>query len=182
MDETVRCIDKGRLAVTVTYRDGMEIQLLPALRKGTRVAIPNAVGKGWNETNPKAFQRALTKANERLNGSLVPAIKLVKSIVSGFAKPKQLTGYHVESLSLEAVKGYRGPGTIKALLGRIFEDASKRVLHSIKDITGQSNAVDAYLGRSRSIERRVVSDALTAVNRRLNSATTVDQWKAIIEG
>ena len=75
----VESIDKGKLAVTVTYRDQTEIQLLPAIKSGQTVSIAAADGKGWNDTKPLAFQKELTKANNQLNQSLVPAIKVVKS-------------------------------------------------------------------------------------------------------
>lgn len=179
--DKVKSIDKGKLAVTVTYHDGTEIQLLPAIRTGTKVAIPGTYGKKWNITNPKVFQRALTKANSRLNGSLVPTIKLAKSIISSLPKQKQLNGYHIESLALESVKGYRGPSTPKAILLNFFKSASLRVLHSIKDSTGQSRVVDSYMGKSNSTKRRVAADALASISRRLNSATSVDQWKALLE-
>jgi len=179
--DSVKSIEKGKLAVTVTYRDGTEIQLLPAIRVGGRVAIPNVGAKGWNETSPKAFQQSLTKANERLHSRLVPTIKLAKSIIAGFPKQRRLTGYHVESLAIEAVKGYRGPRTPKALLIHIFNDASIRVLRSIRDLTGQSRAVDSYLGKSDSTERKLAANALAGVARRLNAAMSIDQWKAILE-
>jgi len=179
--DIVQSVEKGKMAVTVTHQDGTEVQLLPALRVGGKVAIPDATRGEWKETNPKAFQRALSKANERLSHSLVPTIKLVKSIISGFSKQKRLTGYHVESLALDAAKGYRGARTGKALLVHVLESASKRVLRPIRDVTGQSRVVDSSLGRSNSPDRRLVADALASVARRLNAATSLDQWKAVIE-
>jgi len=179
--DEVKSVDKGRMAVTVVYRDGMEIQLLPAIRTGVKVIIPSAGAKEWKETNPKAFQRALTKANERLNSSLVPAIKLVKSINDGLPEQKRLTGYHIESLGTEAVKGYHGVKTVKALLMHILGHASKQVLSPIQDVSAQSRIVDSYLGKANSAKRRIVSDALASISRKLHAATTVDQWKGILE-
>lgn len=174
-------IEKGKMAVTVTYRDGTEIQLLPAIRVGDKISISNAAGDNWKETNPKAFQRALTGANERLFCSLVPSIKLAKSIISGFPEQKHLTGYHVESLAIETVKGYRGTKTIQALLKHFFDAGSELVKSPINDITGQSRVVDSYLGRENSLKRRIVADSLAGVARKLNAATSVDQWKNILE-
>ena len=178
--DTVSSVTRGKMAVTVTYRDGTELQLLPAVQIGAKVAIPNAEAKAWNETNPRVFQRTLTKANNRLNCSLVPAIKLVKSIIADFPEQKRLTGYHVESLALEAAKGYRGAKTVKSLVLHIFANASKRVLHPIGDVTGQTRAVDSYLGKPNSTRRRIAADALAGVARRLNAATSVDQWKTTL--
>jgi len=179
--DDVKSVEKGRMAVTVVYRDGTEIQLLPSLRTESKVLIPTAGAKEWKETNPKAFQKMLTTANDRLNQSLVPTIKLIKSINGGFPEQKRLTGYHIESLAVDAIKGYRGAKTVKSLLTHILENASKRVLNPIQDTTGQSRIVDAYLGKANSVERRVVADALSSVVRKLNAAKTVDEWKSILE-
>ncbi len=179
--DKVKSVKKGKMAVTVIYRDGTEIQLLPSLRIGSKVLIPTAGSREWKETSPKAFQKALTTANDRLNQSLVPTIKLIKSLNAGFPEQKRLTGYHIESLAVDAIRGYRGAKTIKSLLIHILEQASKRVLSPIQDITGQSRIVDAYLGKAKSLERRVAADALTSVVRKLNAVKTVDEWKALLE-
>jgi predicted nucleotidyltransferase len=175
----VAAVNKGRLAVTVKYRDGSEIQLLPALRTGQTISIAAADGKGWNDTQPKVFHRELTRANDRLNNGLVPAIKLMKSIVSDFPTQKQLTGYHSEAIALEAASGYRGANTPKALLIHLLDYAANRVLRPIVDSTGQSRTVDSYLGHADSLERRNISQALEGMKRRLEAATTVAQWRAV---
>ncbi len=179
--DKVRSIEKGRMAVTVTYRDGLEIQLLPASRKGNIIAISDASASGWKETNPKLFQKALTAANQRLNGCLVPTIKLIKSMVSDFPENKRLSGYHIESLALDAIKGYRAAKTPKALLIHIVDHASDRVMRSIRDATGQSRIVDSYLGDASSTERVAISQALAGISRRLKAAISVDQWASILE-
>lgn len=178
--DAIQSVAKGRMAVTITYRDGIEIQLLPARRSGATVSVPSLAGKAWNETTPKVFQRALSSANERLNGSLVPTIKLIKSIKHGLPKLKQLRGYHIENLALEAAKGYRGPRTVKAVLTHVLDRAATAVGRPIGDMTGQSKTVDSYLGRANSPKRRAISDALAGVARDLNAATSVAQWERII--
>lgn len=178
----VESVDRGSLAVTVKYRDGIEIQLLPALRAGNKVSIADSTGTRWKETKPKEFQKALTSANDRLNSCLVPTIKLVKAIVSEFPKQKQISGYHVESLALDAAKGYRGLKTPRALVAHILDHAATRVLKPIRDATGQSRLVDAGLGKANSIQRRNVAMALASVKRRLDAATSISQWKALFEG
>lgn len=180
--DVVKNVAKGKMAVTVTYVDGTEIQMLPALRSGDRVLVPRSDASGWNETRPQRFQSTLSKANEKVDGALIPTIKLVKKIVAGLPEQRQLTGYHCEALGLNAVKDYHGPKTCKAMLMHILDSASKRVMHPIQDVTGQSRVVDDYLGGAESIKRRVAADALAGVARRLKAATTVNQWKRIIEG
>ena len=73
--DEVATLDKGNLAVTVRYRDGTEIQLLPALTDRKDVSISNASGTEWKVINPRGFNRELAHANERLNATLVPTIK-----------------------------------------------------------------------------------------------------------
>lgn len=179
--DKVESVEKGRMAVTVTYSDGTEIQLLPALRSGNKIQIPTSGGKGWKETDPKSFQSALTGQNQKLNNALVPAIKLMKSINAGLPEKKQLTGYHIESLALEAAKGYQGRKTVKSVLLHVLEASSKRVMSPIQDVTGQSRTVDSYLGKAESKERLIRANALAGVARRLNAATTAEQWKQILE-
>lgn len=186
LDETltrdkVRSVTVGKLAVTVTYVDDTEIQLLPAIRRGKEISIADTSGTEWKAVFPKAFQRELTRGNERLSNNLVPAIKLAKSILSDLPGEIRPTGYHVESLSVETTKGYRGPKTVKSLLLHILTAASSRVLDPIADLTNQSRHVDAYLGKKNSEQRQKLSLSLAAVARRLNAAPDVDRWKEIIE-
>jgi hypothetical protein len=180
--DQVESIEKGKLAVTVKFRDGHEIQLLPALREGKRqLQVSDSSGKDWRAINPQAFFSELTKVNQRMNGALVPTIKIAKSINDNLPEQKQLSGYHIESLALESVKQYNGPSTVKALVMNFFKDAQSRVLAPIKDQTGQSRTVDAYLGSAGNIQRRIAADALAAIERKLRSATTAEEWGRIIE-
>jgi hypothetical protein len=78
--QEISSIRKGRLAVTVTYDDGLEIQLLPALRTGQTVEIAGPDGRSWSDTQPRIFERELTTLNQRLNFALVPTIKLSSSL------------------------------------------------------------------------------------------------------
>ena len=172
-------IKKGRLAVTIQYQDGTELQILPAVRNGDEVRIPKAGGQGWKATNPSAFRDQLTRENRRLSGNLVPSIKLVKSLVSDLPKQQRPTGYHVESLALDSVKEYNGDASVRSLVDRILDRSSTRVLKPIADVTGQSRTVDEYLGAAGSPDRRLVSQAIGGIRRRLNATTSVAQWRAI---
>jgi len=173
---------KGKLAVTIQYKDDKgEIQLLPALRSGKKILIPSSDSKSWNEINPAIFQQALSKANKKTDFNLIPTIKLFKSINDGLPKQKQLTGYHIEALAIHSVKNYTGPNTPKSLLINLIEYSSEKVLNTIKDTTGQSSKVDAYLGRSNSVERKYISQILTSIGRRLVTATNVSQWRTLFE-
>ncbi|NKC13876.1 MAG: nucleotidyltransferase [Gammaproteobacteria bacterium] len=178
----IESVDKGNMAVTVAFRDGSEVQLLPAVRVGKEVRVPDASGSGWNATNPAAFKDQLTSANKRLDGSLVPTIKLMKALVSRLPEQQRLTGYHLESLALDAASGYKGGTSTREVLMHALKHSSERVKTSLPDATGQSRTVDGYLGAANSTNRRVVSQALASLARRLESARSVGQWKSMFEG
>lgn len=174
----------GDLAVTVTVR-GKELQLLPAIRdgEGYRVAAPD--GRSWSKINPRAFAEKLTQANKAQDGKLIPAIKVTKAIIATLPKQQQLTGYHVESLAIEAFKSYEGQRTYKAMVAHFFERATELVKAPIVDRSGQSVYVDEYLGAANSQERRIVSQALQRVQRKLQNADaskSVDAWAELVGG
>jgi hypothetical protein len=175
-------IDKGSLAVTIKYTDGTEIQLLPALRsgEGEEVKISSSDGRRWIKTNPSAFREDLTAANQRMNQALIPAIKLVKAISAGLPQQKQITGYHAEALAIDAIKGYTGDKTPRALVLEILKHISKRILSPMRDVTGQSRNVDDYLGTANSIARRDVAQTFSILQRQLESATSLGHWEAVL--
>jgi hypothetical protein len=177
--DAVATVEKGDLAVTVTYRDGSQIQLLPALRDGARVFIADEAGGRWKETWPGEFKKTLTGRNAALNNQLVPAIKLVKAALAGLPPQKQLTGYHVEALALDATEGYTAAKTPKELFLHILRSAAQRVLTPIHDVTGQSRYVDEYLGPGKSVMRRNISLTLSSLARRLWSTSVIDPWKQV---
>lgn len=174
-------VEKGNLSVTITFRDKTEIQILPAIRVGKRIAISDETGEKWNDINPKIFQQKLSLANERLNSNLIPTIRLMKTINSKLPKQKQMEGIHIEALTLECLKNYRGSKTPKAMLLYVLDTSSKRVLKPISDISGQTKNVDSGLGTSNSVKRKAIADSLSSISRRLNAATTVNQWKEIVQ-
>ena|SRR3990172_3637458 len=177
----VESVRRGTLAVTVLYRDGTEVQLLPALRSRQTISIPSADGNQWNDTKPRVFQRELNRANERLNQSLVPTIKLAKAVNDGLPEQRRLTGYHLEALALESAKTHDGPKIPRSLLLHVLDHASNRVLQPMRDVTGQSRTIDDYLGAANSAQRRGISQALTALKRQLESARSLGEWKAVFK-
>jgi len=178
----IQDIRSGDLAVTVTYSDGMEIQLLPAIRVGTKLAIRGEGGRNWTAIDPGAFRKTLTDANRKLSNQLIPAIKLIKSMVSSFPSQKKLTGYHIEALSLAAAKDYSGSTTLKDLVSGILSRGATLVLNSIRDVTGQSRSVDAYLGPAGSVKRQIAADALQSAARQLESAGSAGEWINLVGG
>ena len=79
-------VSAGNLAVTVSYSDGTEIQILPAIRTnsgGVRIADPGSTQ--WsNVARPDDFAEKLAKVNTARNGRVVPIIKLAKAMADCF--------------------------------------------------------------------------------------------------
>lgn len=179
-------IEKGNLAITVTYSDKIQIQILPALKTSTglKIASPDGTNTWSNVIKPNKFAEQLHDVNSRNNQKVVPIIKLAKSIISNLSEKRQISGYHTESIAIEAFRDYQGPIYPKDMLKHFFEYASKKVLTAIKDRTNQSIHVDDYLGSNNSTQRRNISDSLAQIARKMNNADGAQQtemWKSIFE-
>jgi hypothetical protein len=177
-------VGTGSMAVTLRYADGMEIQLLPALRRENGLSVPSFSHNGWSEINPETFQRALVRRNEECGGKLVPTIKLAKAIIANFSEKYRLSGYHVESLAITAFRNYDGIKTTSRMLPYFFERCKELVLAPIKDRTGQSVHVDGYLGDENSPVRQESSHLLSGIAKRMRNASAAksrDSWAALFE-
>ena len=164
-------IEMGDTAITIRYSDG-EVQLIPAIRYKTGIKIPDS--KDWSTIiKPEAFSSQLTNLNSRLNGRLIPAIKIIKGMISGFPEKNQLNGYHVESLALRVFENFRESDfKVKRIISEFFKRAPDFVRKPIKDVTGQSTYVDEYLGKKDSITRMIVADNLERTYRQIEMADT----------
>jgi hypothetical protein len=173
-------VSVGRMAVTVRYADGMEIQLLPAVDDGGgRLRVPSNDGQGWSKINPQTFRAILTKRNEECGGKLVPTIKLAKAVLANSFEGEGLSGYHVESLAIEAFRDYNGAKTTAAMLPTFFERARTLVLEPMRDSTGQSVHVDTDLGPPNSSARQEISFELGRIARQMRTASAAgsrDRW------
>lgn len=176
----------GALAITVTYADGIEIQLLPALRTATGLRIKDPSTGDWsNVVRPQKFAQKLTAVNQDCGGNVVPVIKLYKSLQSNFVKSNQLGGYHVESLAIEAFKEYGGPRSLKAMLLHFCDSVASRVLRPIEDRTGQSLHLDDKLGAANSVERVRIAQHVADVAARLRAADVAgdaEVWRRFFDG
>jgi hypothetical protein len=162
-------IEQGDTAVTIHFADG-DIQLVPAIKTKTGIKIPD--GKQWsNNINPKIFAKALSDLNAKFAGKLIPSIKLIKGVISGFSENCQLRGYHVESLALQIFGDKKvDPESfykVKNLVTAFFGAAPSLVRSPSRDITGQSNYVDEYLGKKDSIKRLMAADTLDRTFRQI---------------
>lgn len=172
----------GDMAITVTKND-KEIQLLPAFKDGNKYIISSEDGQSWSKIDPKIFAKELTQANNKFDRKLVPSIKIIKAITSSFPIKKEIKGYHIESLAIEAFKHYEGPRTYKDMVLYFFEKVSDLVKTPIKDITGQSLYVDEYLGDQNSKKRTSISRTLEQIYRKLvlaDASKEVESWLDLI--
>jgi len=179
-------IEVGTLAVTLTFSDNTEIQILPAIKHYSGFKIPKSTGNGWsNIIHPQKFAERLTEVNKNLNYNVVPVIKLAKGIIAQLPKNQQLKSYHVESIAIEAFKKYPStyPKTKKALMKHFFEKAKDIVKSEIKDRTGQSINVDSYLGPKNSSERSKASYVLNRIYKKMENADRIGslpEWEKIL--
>lgn len=173
--------EPGTLAVTVTFDDGMEIQLVPAVRTKDGMRIPSSRVEGkWSDINPEKFREGLTKYNQKCGDKLVPTIKLAKAIIAQLPEAQQLSGYHIESLAIDAFKNYTGSKTSGAMLPHFFEQAKERVKQPMTDSTGQSVHVDGYMGAAGSAARENASHLLERIWKRMANASaagSLPQWR-----
>ncbi|MBW8038926.1 MAG: nucleotidyltransferase [Planctomycetes bacterium] len=177
-------IEKGNLAITVTYSD-IDVQLLPAIRYKGGFRIADSTGKNWSFIKSKEFTEALTKINKKSDGNLIPTIKLVKSINSCQAKNRQLESYHLEALALKVFRSYKGEKKTKEMLKYFFNNAGNYTKKPMLDKTGQSTHVDDYLGKTGSLNRKLIADTLSRIGRRIQNADRAHsekQWEQILGG
>jgi hypothetical protein len=178
----IDAIEVGRLAVTVRYRDGEEIQLLPAVPRGREFAISSADGRSWSgDIDAQAFARTLTQVNQRQGNMVIPTIKLAKAMFENKLGDAAPTGYHVEALAVAAFEGYTGPRNHRAMLTHFVASASENARRPIQDVTGQSPHVDADLGGVDSAARQALARRLNGLRKTLESSQSARDWQALFE-
>ena len=175
-------IRKGNLAITIQSGE-IETQILPALKFGDHYKISDEGGNSWALIKPKEFASHLSSENEKLSFKLVPIIKLAKAVMSQLPESKRLSGYHTESLAIEAFKNYKGESNYKDLLMHFFKESATKVLKPIKDKSGQSIHVDTYLGKENSINRKKIGHTLENIYKKMVLAEDTKQllyWEEIV--
>lgn len=171
----------GRMAVTVTFRDGMEVQLLPAVQRDDRTAVSSQSGDEWSHVRPKDFAESLTRVNEQTGRAVVPTIKIAKAVVNELIPDKiRPNGYHLEALGVAAFRDYDGSRTARAMAEAFFDSAAQNILRPIRDITGQSQYLDSDLGPANSEARRSLSRRFSSIARQMRAASSVDDWRELL--
>ena len=164
-------VSTGDLAVTMKYADGHEIQILPAIQTKAGIRIANPSRNQWSGVlHPERFSQKLTNINQANGGQVIPAIKLTKALARRLIRSDRdrITGYHIESLAIEAFKNYRGATDLKGMVSYLLDYSSRAVRRPIKDSTGQSRYVDDYMGQQASTARQKASANFQRMGARLN--------------
>ena len=176
-------VERGAISIKLKYKDGLELQILPAQRTATGVRIPAYDEDAWSQiVHPQMFAQVLTDLNQKLSGKLVPVIKLVKPAMNNL-EPK-MKGYHIEVLAERIFQEYRGNLNSKDMIQHFMDRASELVRTPIKDMTGQSNYADDYLGQPNSATRVAIGRSLQNMAQRMKQADThcsVDDWLSSID-
>lgn len=171
----VEGVSAGNLAVTVKYRDGAEIQLLPAVERNGRTSIASTDGSTWRTIRPHKFAEKLTEVNSRNGNAVIPAIKLAKAVLNrALPEAQRLGGYHIEAIAVDAFRAYKGRRDYASMLRALLNHAASAVRRPTGDITGQSVHVDAHLGSANSSDRMALSAALNRVATRLDNASATE--------
>jgi len=174
--------DRDRMSLRIRH-EGSVLEILPAIRREGKLCIPSESGKAWSRINPEAFFRKLTEVNDRCGAKVIPTIKIAKGINDTFPVDQRLSGYHLESLAIEAFKNYKGPRNTKAMVEHFVGFAAERVLSPIRDKTGQSLHVDDYAGAKGSELRRLMAHNLDRVWRRMKNANATrsrEKWTELL--
>ena len=159
-------VERGNLSLKISYEDGPELQILPALRNDKGVRIPSGDGDGWSGIiNSERFANRLTDINRQFNGNLIPVIKLAKGAMNEAVINPRVKGYHTEALAVEIFQGYNGDKTKKAMLEYFFERTNDLIKNPIEEVSGQSLYVDDYLGSTNSPERQEIAMKLKGNHR-----------------
>jgi hypothetical protein len=167
-------VTAGRLAVTVRYRDGTEIQLLPAVERDGHTSIASADGSEWRRIRPHKFAEKLTAVNTANGRAVIPTIKLAKAVLANLADRDRPSGYHVEAIAVDAFRSYEGRRDRASMLRHLIKHAEVVILKPSGDITGQSVHIDQHLGAANSVERRRVSAAIRQIRLQLDSGDASD--------
>ena len=163
-------IETGDMAVTVKFKDGLEVQVLPAYRMGSSIRIPDVNSAGWKSSNPTVHARKLRETNENCGRQVHSAIKLAKQL---FDRNRMgLKSYHVENMALKAFEHFSGPFSNRNMLRHLINRSKSLVHQRMADRAGQTADVSDYLTRNDRIQ---ISKKLARLEATLKS-DSLDNW------
>lgn len=171
-------VSAGKMAVTVTFSDGHEIQVLPAFRAGDGFRIPDPQGGGWTVTRPREFRRLLDQRTREIGGGLRRAIKLAKEICD--RRGIDIRSYHLETMAVQAFEGYRGPTSAHETLRHLFGRAKSLALSPMPDVTGQETQVDRYLNDAPGARSRLARELAAAERAIVSAGDDPAAWRGLL--
>ena len=166
----VKSVTETSRTVTVTYRDGTEMQYVPVIKtkNGYRVAD----GNRWsNVVYENRFRRDFQRTNKKCGGRLTSLISILKKENANNLKGQQMSGHHIEVMANRIFK--QAPAsktkTVMSMYEYYHQHASRHIMHRMRDVTGQSTYVDKRsLGGPDSESRRALSRRFASRARRMN--------------
>ena len=176
-------VETGDMAVTIKYSDGNEVQVLPAIKTSSGVRVADPGRNQWsNVVHPERFAQKLTQVNQANDGQVIPAIKLTKAMADRIIRSDRdkISGYHVESLAIEAFRNYSGPTDLKSMVSHLCSFSSGAVRNPINDPTGQSRHVDGYMEEQGSSRRQRAAGNFKNIERRLNDVRSQSDLESLL--
>lgn len=170
-------ITSGRMAITIKFTDGLELQVLPAFRYRSGYRIPDPQGSGWTTTRPQVFAKLLQQRNSEVGEKLLRCIKLAKRICAN--RDIEVKSYHLENMAVKAFEHYAGARSDEDMLRHLFNQAKVQAASRMKDITGQEEYVDRYL--TSKTQRTTLAQQLAATEREIAKAEGNGQaWRNLL--
>lgn len=171
-------IKSGRMAVTIKFSDGLELQVLPAFRYHAGYRVPNYRGTGWTVARPHLFTQLLQQRNAEMGGKLLPCIKLAKQICEN--QGLEVKSYHLSNIAVKAFEHYTGAKSYEDMLRHFFNKAKELTATRMRDITGQGAYVDNYL-TSKS-QRTALAQQLDTVEQKIARAEgNASEWQKLLQ-
>ena len=156
----IRSIDEvknprvGHQAVTL-IKGGHEYQIIPVIRHNGKTYIPSERGTYWKTVDIEAFNHSLHSLNRKTNGHFCEAVRFVKILSDRYVpKRNQLSGYHIESIAMEAIGNCSPTMGRTDMVEKILRYIPSRVKSYSWDITRETKAIDHDLGSNYSAERK----------------------------
>jgi len=166
----VKSVTETSRTVTVTYRDGTEMQFVPVIKtkNGYRVAD----GNRWsNVVYENRFKRDFQRTNKKCGGRLTALVRFLKKENVDNPKDKRMSGHHIEVMANRIFKSAPASKThdVGTMAVYYHQHASRHIRHRMRDVTGQSTYVDKRsLGGPDSESRRALSRRFASRARRMN--------------
>lgn len=180
-DPKISSVKVGGMGVTVRYRDGTEMQFIPAIRTRYGYKLPN--GNRWSKVvYEDRFKRDFSRTNQKCGGTLYPLVRVIKK--QNYLNPlsQQLSGHHIESVANKIFKHYpkSAPRTLEAMMDYYYRYAPRQIVHRTRDKTGQSSFVDKdKLGNPASKNRQAAARSMGRVRKILRQAQKTGDTTAL---